>query len=379
MNDYHVAISSSLETGRQPLADLDINADITDLRWSTTVNGFGDLECGMDAGGPWPVVGYLPEPVNVPLRAHVEVWAGSRIVYEGRVRRRRRGPGGLFTGFTCEGYLAHLSDGWNDSETTASVTSGEALQQIVTMFAPYLRVGTAEQFIDPGVTHSGGLAEWTRMTPGEVVDQIIKEGDSDGNAIDIAVWENRTLWCVPRVTPSTPHYRLPFDESVVTWEDDAGSMASHVTVEYGDGSGGTLTVEAETTGFLSTHGFVRNLLIPAGDITSAAAVALRDRELTTRATPDVSATVSLIDGEMLPLFSGAEQPQALVRALEWVQVGDEPMQIIVGTTHDATARSLTLELGQPSPLLPKNTNLREREAVARMARLINPLSGGRDR
>ena len=379
MREFYVAIYSSLETGRVPLADMDLNADVTDLRWTTNANGFADLECGLDAGALWPVVGYLPKPIDVPFRAHVEVWYGSRIVYEGRVRRRRRGPGGLFVGFTCEGYLAHLNDNWNRSTSTTSVLSGAALQQVAQSTSPHLRFGNADQFVEPNVTHAGGLNEWRRMTGGEVADQLIKEGNGDGYEVDVAVWENRTLWCLPRTEPATPDYRIPFDPRVVAWEEDCGRMASHATTEYGDGATGTLTAEAETSGFLDAWGFTRKVLIPAGDISAAAATALRDRTLTTGATPEIAALISLENAEGLRLFSGVEQPQELVRSLTWVEVGTEPQQVIVGTTFDATARALAVELGSPSPYLPRNQNIRETLAVARLIRKIDPLSGGRTR
>lgn len=379
MRSFHLAISSSVESGRKPLADMDLNADITDLRWTTGATGYLDLECGLAAGSLWPVIGYLPTPVDIPFRAHVEVGYGSRVVYEGRVRRRRRGPGGLFTGFTAEGYLAHLGDNWNRSTATSSVQSGAALQQVAQSTSPFLRFGNAEQFVEPAVTHSGGLNEFRRMTAGEVADQLIKEGNSNGQPVDVAVWERLTLWCLPRTAPTSPHYRIPFDPGLVAWEEDCGRMASHATVEYGDGVTGTLTAEAETSGFLDAWGFTRKVLIPAGDISAVAGLALRDRTLTDGATPEITALISLEDGEGLRLFSGVEQPQELVRALEWVQVGTEPLQVIVGTTHDATARSLAVELGNPSPYLPRNQNIRETLAVARLVRKIDPTSGGRTR
>lgn len=275
--------------------------------------------------------------------------------------------------------MTHLGDSVVLETSTATVMSGAALQTIVNAYAPFLRVGNAEQFVDPNVTHAGGLAEWTRMTPAEVVDQIVKEGNSDGAPVDIAVWDNLTLWCVPRIEPAMPQYRLPFDPSTIAWEEDCGAMANRALAEYGTGAGGTQVAEAETVGFLDRWGFSRKVLIPAGDITEGAAIALRNRELTTRSTPEISVAISLEDGEGLTMFSGIEQPQELVHSLEWVQVGTEPAQPIVGTTFDATARSLTVELGAPSALLPHNMNLRERNAVARIERLINPVSGGRTR
>lgn len=375
MSDFYLVVKSSLESGAKPLAEMGLSSDVTTLRYTTNANGYGDLDVGMDGGIPYPVVGYLPQPINLPLRAHVEIWYGSVRTYQGRVIRRQRGPGGLFTGFAAQGYWSALNDGWLNSSSTVDITSGDALIAALAAAATYIRVGNDEQFIDPGIVHVDGLSEWRYMTPGEMANQIAQEGNSDGQPVDIGVWDGPRLWCLPRVAPDVPTYRIGFDPSVVSWEDDCSRMASHIVVQYGNNN--DLTSEAETADFYDRNGFTSRMFIPAGDIRLAAATAFRNSELTVRAQPDVTAMLSLVDGEGLRLLSGAEQPPELVRSLEWVQVGDEPLQPIVGTVFDATAKTLSVELGNPSPYLPRNANIREMTAVAQLMRGIDPVSGGR--
>lgn len=376
MADFTLSVYTSLARGLRQLSEMSISSGVTDLRWDANANGFGDLTCGQADDLPWPVVGRLPKPINLPWDAHVEVRYGSRLVYEGRVYDRTLGQGGRYVAFRAQGYQAYLNDHYLDSASTTSVTSGEALEAALPLVAPYLRLGNAEQFIDPGVVHAGGLAEWRYLTLGAMVDQIIKEGNSDGESIDIGVWEGLRLWCRPRVAPDEPDYRIPFDPSYVSWSESKLEMASSVVVEYATN---TRTAAATLDGFLDAYGFTRSLYHNGGTLDATQAAAFRDADLTLRSVPQVTALVSLSDGAGLLLPSGVERPAELVRPLEWIEVAGQPMQPIVGITRDATAETLAVEIGQPSPYIPRNTSLLVNGVVARLARGINPISGGKAR
>lgn len=359
-----------------PLPDLDLNPRVTDLRWTSGLpGGFLALEVGMRAAHERPVVGHIPDPIDVPPFAHVEVWQGLTLCWEGRVMEMQDAPGGV-VGFTAEGYMSALSDDWSRSTSITSVTTGAALESVLASAAPLIRRGHSEQWVDPGVTHAGGLNEFYKRTPGEMVDQVTRQGSVVAAPVDFYILGRRTAYLLSRSAGADPDYWLPFDHRV-SRRRNYRPVYGAVTVEYGDSATGTLTAESSDGTFADRYGLIRRLLIPAGNVSAGAATALRDTELARRQEPEITYTIA-VGSDGLERLSGQPQPFYAILPGETVRVADDPTQAIVGVTVDANGRTATVELGYLSPALPKNHRRAEREATAQQRRMIAP-NGGRTR
>jgi hypothetical protein len=366
--------------GMQPLPTIDINPDVTALRWTTQdPGGYGTLEVGLRDWAA-PAFGLLPEPAQVPLFGHVEVYAGHALVWEGRVVMRRR-AGGLVRGFRAVGYLASAgNDDWFASTDTTPITMGTALRTIAAVAAPLWRLGTGDEFEDPGT--SDALANYNRMTPAQVVEQMCRTG-ADGVAWSALMYAGRRLRFVARRAPVTPTYAVPFDATVETWDEDAEGLYGAVTLAYTAGGVETLTEELVADGFVDRYGLARRALVAGGEISADAAGSFAAAWLAQRGVPEVSASIARAYDAAhawrgLELADGGERPPWLVRAGEWVRVGDEPARPLSATAFDANRRLGTFSLGA-LPLDPAAWFARLFEVTGALLTKTDPVTGGRVR
>lgn len=369
--------------GSQPLPDMAIDTDVTALQWTHGLPGGPlALTVGVDMFGRdrreyGRGLGYLPDMIDVVPFAHVIILAGTVPVWAGRVMQRTR-PAGQTRGFTAVGYgLTGTNDDYYPSASAVSTTSGVILTEVIQSSAPLLSVGNADQFVDPGVAHTRG--EFNGMYPSEVIDQLTQEGGAQNVPWDYWVDLNRVVHFKPRMAPDQPDYRIPFDDDV-DWDEDYTNVYGSAAVNYALNGTDSTSPVATTAGFPDRYGGVQRTALVRGDeLTAVGAAQFRDTWLLTHFDPQIAATVRRRLDRGLERFNGGEIPAHLILQGQWIQVGDETPQIIVGSTFDGLTGDCTIELNQPDPSLPKNFLRLERETVGKVRRLINPVTGGKVR
>src|SRR5690606_27645550 len=134
-------------------------------------------------------LGYLPRETRAVHGGHVELWAGSALLWEGRVTKRHR-PGGRVTAIAAVGYKTALADNPFLSTSETTMTSGDLIRMAVAQSAPLVRVGAGERFVDPQVPHAP--VEMDGLTPAAIIEQVVREG-GDSVTWDWAVWRGRVL------------------------------------------------------------------------------------------------------------------------------------------------------------------------------------------
>lgn len=355
---------------------VDLNPQITSLRVSTKLpGGFNTLQAGWTDVGGGPRM-WLPEPVNARLFSHVELRAGFHVLFQGQVMLRQR-PGGFVTGIQAEGYgVSALADDAYESTDTTSRTSGACLLIILGQCAPLIRVpGDALHFVDPGVTgHT--LADFTDMTPADVVNRLVREGGSGNAPWDWAVWEDQTAFFLPRMVPDVATYQVPWDaEQVQQWDEDAHQMYGSVFMKYTPpGGSASYTTTTSTSAFTVNYNRYRRILLKGATMPATSAQQFQETYRVKYAQPVVAAKLLVSDDFPLRTPGGQAVPTAFARAGEWVQVGDADPQIVIQTDYDAFQGTNTLTLGA----YPRDwfNALTEAQAVATsVVQQVNPVTG----
>ncbi len=368
---------------RAPTSLLSLDTQISALRFATTLpGGFTGCSVSLNKGAAGAEQrGYLIRQGDVRPFGHVEVHSGGALLYAGRVVQTTR-PGGVVETITCEGYgLSAVQDQYWSSQDTSQQTALTLLKKVMLATVPLLRLSTqADQAVDSGVLHTG--LEFNGQTPGYILNQFVTEGGNLNIVWDYGVYEDQVLWFKPRAAPDVPDYLVPFD-SDVEWTEDYRQMYSGCTVSYQDSllqqptvlptvggqtpsvlpvsAGGSTTSGAGSTSvtplainptFLDDVGLDRSVQIQGNTMTPFAATQYRDTFLQTAASPLIAAKITRTGGRMIGTIGGGLIPAYLVRAGQWVQVGDQTPLCVVATDVDAVAGSVTIELGAPSPNLP---------------------------
>jgi hypothetical protein len=401
---YRIRVRSGVSRGLvEKHASVAINHRATFLRYSIGIEGgYLTAEIGMASDAPGWVVGELPTPMDIQFHDDITITRGGVTVWEGRVVEREFGAGGLVTGVICEGYFGALNDNWSRDTSTSDITSGEALESIFAAIAPNVRIGTTEQWTDPLVMHEetlvqtgtdafgapvyanrGGMYDFYRMTGGEAVALVLKEGNTAKQPLAFMILSEMTAHLFALAAPAEAEYTTAFDPERMTWRESVREMVSHILIEYQvelNTSDQTyeiaMTTEAETAGFLAAHGFEKHLFLPAGTMTPSGAIALRDTELTRRSQPQVQATITLSADPATWLARGMSRwPYYAVLPGKWVTVAGRGTQPIIAVTVDATAETAELELGELSSQLPKNLMIKERRARWHWERMLSLVSG----
>ncbi len=331
----------------------DINPYLTAARWSTAMPmGWHSFEVGIereDIRYHEPLARpYLPRELRWMPFAHVSVKLGSATVFEGRMGPIQR-VGGRVGAFTVNGYGKDaIRDDYYRSTDTTDTTTGVIIREMVADVAPQLRIAPEGWFDDPLVTHD--RAEFHFLFLEDVLEQLVAEGDGYGNLMDWWVYEHQQLAVKARVAPERPHYQLPFDHRVVSWNEDPTQMAGAVAHErLSSGTATKSTTEEVSTRFVETYGFQRSTILKLGEITDAAALEFRKTYLNVHSRPIASCQIEIGPDDVLTGPGGRVVPAWKARAGEWVQVGNEPMQMIVGTEYDATSRVLRILAGEQPP------------------------------
>lgn len=392
-----------------PITYVDINPDVTALEW-TTVNpgGYGALNVGMQPfltdGAQGPDYVRLEQPAYLPPRAHVQLYAGAHLVFEGAVMAVNKNSSGQADGFIAEGYgLVATNDNYIESYEITPKTSGVILAEALFDAAPLLRIGPA--YVDPGVLHQ--KSEFHALYPADIINQIVREGgaayagivsnaggasgDVSNGVWDFLVYEGRLVTFQPRLppagTPTDPiDYRITFDDRVTSWVEDYHKLCGQVGVRYTNlaGGGGATALtprypalgDALYTRFKSIYGFMRAAVIEGGAMQPASATTFAQTFIAERAQPSYAVRVVRAQQQGMERVGMPDMPPYLVRAGEWVAIGDQDPLPIVQTSYDAFTATGTYDLGDSLPHgLVDNRTLHR--IAAHVVRGTNPTTGAR--
>lgn len=290
------------------------------------------------------------------------------VTFNGRVLRIDR-TGNWPAGCTASGYgFTGLNDYVNIAGSGPGGTSGTVLTGILNA-GGVVRAAPPAYFIDPGVAH--GNADYKYYSTSQIIDQIEKEGgfqgtQAGGSALwDHFVYEAQLLQFVPRVPPVNTIFKVPND-SRVRWTDDYTDAVSHVYVRFTPPAvGGAATPTPIVIGpvvsptFLSKFGITRQILIEGGTLaSSAAATQFANTYLALHQDSYVTCTISRDAGDGLDSAIGGALPPYLIRAGQWVQVGENAPLICTQTTYDGVKGTLQVTLNsQPLDLLSRIRDL----------------------
>lgn len=370
----------SAEGGR-PLPDVAIDARVTDCRFTTgRPGGFLGMTIGLGPDGGEPLVGQMPRDNAVSGFEHCELWFGPWLLWEGRIVEIQQ-TRGRTSGFIAEGYFVSATlDGYATNTSATTMTTAAALRTTLALAAPLLSPGNSDQFVDTGVLHAP--ADFLNMTGSQILDQVMREGTSSGDAVDAMVWDGRVLWLTPRVAPAVADYLLEPGE-VDSARVDLRGVYSQAEVFYTTNGVEQTTGVVTAPGVIDRYGVRRALPITADEQTAAGAGQLAVTELARRSVGETSISITrAVDPQTrqwptLRRPGGGGRPAFLVRADEWAQ--DEAggaLLPIVATEFDANALSLRADIGALPPSFV--TTLRQLAAARNAARGgVNPFVGGR--
>lgn len=381
MRPIVVRLYEPLEAGGRPLAQMDINPDITALTLTHTLpGGPNTLTVGMEEperrAGWGASYAFLPQAIRTLPGAHVLVTVGGMDVWEGRLMEDELGPLGV-QAFIADGYgIAGANTDYYESTSAVATTTRTILREIIIAAATLINAGSDDQFEDPAVSHT--RAEFDQMTLAEALDLVLSEGGNGYVTWDWWLEAGRRLALHPRTAPATPDYVIPYEPGKVTIRNNYRDIISAAKVAY-TSSG----VEFETAvdvreATVSQYGISRRVRIQADELSSTAAEQLRTAELERRSAPVTAITISRDPDDWLTTASGAPVPHWSVMAGRWLQVADREPQIIVNARFDPLS-GLALDLGAPSRQSFATYLAATCTEVNKLVKGVNPKTGGRRR
>jgi hypothetical protein len=211
--------------------------------------------------------------------------------------------------------------------------------------APTLRAQAGANWRDPESEHT--RASFSGMFPSAIVDQLCKQGGPGGIPWTFRVYRDRLVYFGPAITGTEPGYRLAFDDTV-EWDEDADDMYGSAFVTYTDGGVASSTDVASNSAFAGQWNLDRLIARNVGDMPLTAAILARDTVLAEGAAPRVAAKITLPGWDGLPRPGMAPHPGYLIHAVDTVQIGEEPLQRLIGTGFDWRTGALSLTLGEPA-------------------------------
>lgn len=361
------------QTAADVIVEQVLNPTVTALRWSWDQAGPAALDVSLRRDQRRPVVGILPADMAIPEHAHIEVWHGATILWDGYVLTEDRGQGGVITRIAAVGYMQSLADiAWDYTGFASATTGDQMLRRLLDQRAPWLRPDTSGRWVDPLVT-LGALDSYADQSVAQIVDIIRNAGDIARNQLWIMARPGRSVVMEPRLAPIEPHYRIAFDHRVQAWTADYSQTARAVKARYGPSSSPASTALAVNP---DSESF-RVVTVQAGEVGVDAANAIRDAELARRAAPIVKATIGAnADPRTWPTLSGGQSvPWWQPVVGEWVAVaGYDPLPI-VAVTVDGMAQTATYELGERDLSLTWNRGRLARQAAVQFRTQTAPMGG----
>lgn len=383
MQVIKIRLYEPLERGGRPLADFDLNSDITALGWSHTLpGGPNTLEVGIaepELRAGWGTsYAFIPTPINVMAGAHVIVSIGGVDVWEGRVMETEDGPLGV-QGFVADGYaLAGTNTDYYESTSTTETTTSDIIGDIIASAASLIRQGSVYEFEDPMVTHA--RIDFDQLTLAESLDMILAEGGDGYVTWDWWLEPGRRLALHPRTPPDVPHYQIAYQPDSVSIRRNYRDIITAAKVAYTYNGIEYTTDEDVRESTVTKYGFTRRVRIQADELSTTGAEQLRTSELERRSEPVIAITVDRgpDDDAWLTTPSGAQVPHWLVRVGQWVQVANLDPQIIISVQY-SPVDGLSLELGAASRLDFTRYLAATCTEVNKLAKGVNPKTGGRRR
>lgn len=370
MERFDVRVFRPFPYVTEPVDTIDLDPSITELTFASALpGGWQSLSVGYDTATEIARrFAMLPRSTQAGHLSHVEVYSNATQCWGGRVNKLKYG-GGEVRGFGAVGYAFDpLQDGIYSSTNNVQVSVRALLTDVLGVAAPTVTRANDDLFQDPGTAHS--YVSFSGRTPGQCLDQIVTEGNANGQIYDYAVYEKRLMTLKPRIAPVLPHYTVPVDDTV-NLEEDSSSMWGAVAVTYTDiVTGVAAQTNTSTDGtFADRYGITRTLVRPGGTLSASAATALAQTYLLSHNTPTVQGTITRANHRGLEVSAGGqEQPPQFVRSGEWVQVGNRGPYCIIRTTYAAMTGDLTVELGAPAWGFA--------QVLAELGRVVGHIKGG---
>jgi hypothetical protein len=340
ISQFSLAISDPIGTDYEGVQVYPVDTRITSMSMATKLpGGFDRLNVGIMPSGTVDRRSVLTRPIQAKPLSHVQVYAGQRLVYEGRLSRRVRVGGGGIVGLTAQGYGTWgLTDRFYPNDTDVECLTDNALRDAVA------QVDAVKMIWCDAPTIRRYYADFGRMTIDQIVNKIISDGSPAGD-YDFYIYENRDAFFLPRDVPSFPDYAIPFDNTVI-WEDDYTSYYSGAAITYSDEDGieriSPVTYRPDVE---SEIGITRTALLNASDgDTPTSAQGYRDSYLEFNARNFTAARIERKDFSGLNVYGGGEVAGYFVRSGQWVQVGDEEPQIVVRTSFDFKSGNSSYDL-----------------------------------
>lgn len=383
MQYVKVRLYEPLESGGRPLADMDLNPDITAISWTSQLpGGPNTLSVGIeepDLRAGWGAsYAFIPDAIRIKPLAHVVVSVAGMDVWEGRVMEVEDGPLGE-QAFIADGYaLCGTNTDFYESTSVVETTTSDIISDIITAAASLINQGSVYQFEDPMVTHT--RSEFDQFTLAEALDLVLREGGNGYVTWDWWLEAGRRLALHPRTAPAVPDYVIPYQSGRVTVRRNYREIITAAKVAY-QFSGVEFETDVDVReNTVTEFGFSRRIRIQADELSSTAAEQLRTTELARNSSPIIAITVSRgpSDDDWLTTASGVQIPHWAVMAGQWVKVANYDPQIIVSAQFDPT-NGLSLELGAMSRQSFTAYLAATCTEVNKLVKGVNPRTGGRRR
>lgn len=383
MDGFSVRVSTppTSENPLQPVASADINPDVVDLGWGTSLaGGWQGCNIGMQPGAARTLAGPMQSTMDVDGFLHLEVTRGLTTVFEGRIVEAADTPDGT-DGIIAEGYgISAVHDNWITAMSGSADTTGPMLATLIADYSPTIIQGDPEHWQDPQISYGTGAAAFYKRTLGEALEEILGIGSESGDAVAFMVWEGRKAWLQILTTPETPTFHLPWRGGIRrrrNWRECYGN----ITAEYGTASLGSVISDNTNfqSRFIDRYGLNRSKMLWIGNTPATVATALAAREAKRRYNPEVIYEFSVGD-EGLPRHSGQPAQWWELRAGQSVRIGEDAETYwILETATDATQRRTTVTIGTPGMDWTSNAIRRWVEQGNRQRRGLAPNGIGRMR
>lgn len=173
---------------------------------------------------------YLPEPLDSYRDlCHVGLYCGEELVADGQADEPVESTLGEVVGVNAVGYALHLQDATIQSTDTTSYRRDDLVRRVVRAYCPLLSL--LEPL--PPLTESLTLGDCDGLKPGDVLDQISRQGDGQGNAVLYRVRPGRVLELVVSEQPEAPDYDWP--AGLVPHQpprQSAANIVTHAAISY---------------------------------------------------------------------------------------------------------------------------------------------------
>lgn len=333
---------------RHRLDMVDINPLLTGLSWQTSwPGGFAQLTAGYDlreSALDRPLANpRLPRDMVTRDYAHVLLTDGRLTIWEGRLGEEDRAPDTRRTlAARGYGYTALSDHPWITTSDTP-IGTDSIVRSVLAEAAPAIRPASSRTFQPPLEERVPAAFAW--FHPLQVLDQLHIEGDSQGLRMDWGVWEDRRLHMYPRQTPAIADYWIAYDSRYLAdWRyipPEGGVVYVRHTVDGEEVVTGPVT----NPRFVRTVGFQRSIVLSAGEISVDGATRIARTWLQEQSQGRYVGQVVIGPDDALMAPGGRPVPSYLVRAGQWLQVGDHLPLLIVTHEHNPNTGRTRLQIG----------------------------------